>query len=75
MKYNIIDLKDDINVEIGNIDTGGVKVLLYYQIGNALPTLVSETPSSTYANIVIPKKTLTNGLTFIKGMVYLKNIQ
>ena len=46
-----------------------MKVLLYYQVGqNSLPTLVSETPSSTYANIVIPKKTLTNGLTLIKGI-------
>ena len=63
--------KNDDTISIKDVNTGGVNVYLYYQIGqDTLPVNVTDAvlvPASTFLDIDILKKTLPFGKLIVTG--------
>ena len=63
--------KNDDTISIKDVNTGGVNVYLYYQIGqDTLPVNVTDTilgPASPFSDIDILKKTLPFGKLIVTG--------
>ena len=69
--HSDIFLKNDDTISIKDVNTGGVNVYLYYQIGqDTLPVNVTDTilgPASPFSDIDILKKTLPFGKLIVTG--------
>ena len=63
--------KNDDTISIKDVNTGGVNVFLYYQIGqDTLPVNVTDTvlgPASTFLDFDILKKTIPFGKLIVTG--------
>ena len=60
----------DPNLEIKDINVGGAKCLVYYEIGfGSVPVLLDDTPTDIYAPIMIPIDSLAIGDISITGRI------